>query len=153
MLTSRLQSICPKKQFPSYDKDLASQFGFIHWFVFCIISESIWRKQPFVFSIWISISLACQMDSLHFYDAYLISKTMTIILISLLNTENSERLLKFQDPINYYIKWLLVSRYFNNMTKIDSETSELFFSLNIFWTVPSLLLEICIKRQNSCSLI
>lgn len=51
------------------------------------------------------------------------SKTMTIILISLLNSENSKRieLQKFHDPINYYSKWLLVSSYFNILTKTDSK--------------------------------
>lgn len=57
MLTNHLQTIYPKKQFSSYDKDLANQFGFIHLLAFCIITENIWEKQPFVFSIWIPISL------------------------------------------------------------------------------------------------
>lgn len=41
MLTNHLQTIYPKKQFSSYDKDLANQFGFIHLLAFCIITENI----------------------------------------------------------------------------------------------------------------
>lgn len=103
-------------------------FGIIYLFIFSIITEEYFDRNNYLYSpSGFSFLLhIIGILSAFMILSYLISKTMTMILISSLNLENSNRLLKFQDSINYPRKWLLVSSYFNNMTKTDSKYLILF---------------------------
>lgn len=53
-------------------------------------------KFSVLFNLIVEFSLLLQ------YFSYLTSKIVTVMLISLLSLENSKRLLKFQDRLNYY---------------------------------------------------